>query len=388
VTPGFAASALFRLVDACLRRGIGATIGARYPARHRENLIQLFTPRYRDDPRALVRSLAAAAPRVDAVQLELGIPLRWAGSWRDRLLDAIRDALPALTARAPERTPPPYDAPVPEPSVPRRLEFTGPRLCGLVGLDASRGGRLLLFPPDGGLVLFTGERLGLEPSGTGGILELRPGADGALAVRFRGPLLRFPDSTPFLDLEAGLARARLVEAEVALDFLPHHPNRARADFGVVSGAVTLDGTHHAIAAAGFLEEGTASDPWPRLRAALGLGDGASVAVTVGLDGAGATGFLCRDGRHVTIVAARARLGPPDAPFERMTLDLELTDGARLSFAARAIHRLPVIRARGGAPIRLEFAACGIDGGPAPSCPAGWFEVGGLAPESGTLARLQ
>src|SRR5439155_1419572 len=252
-----------------------------------------------------------------------GIPLRWAGSWRERLVDAVREALPALVAAVSETAPPAFSAPDPDPFVPQRLEFTSPQLCGLVGVDGDRGGRLLLFPPDGGLALFTGERIGLEPAGTGGILAVRAGPDGRLGVRFRGPLLRFPDSTPFLDLEAGLARARLVEAEVTLDFLPRHPERALADFGIVTGTVVLDGARHAIAADGFVEEGAASGPWPRLRAAVGVGAGASVAVTVGLDGAGATGFLCRDGRHVAIAAARATLGPPEAPFEGMMLELEL-----------------------------------------------------------------
>ena len=67
VSPGFAETAVRGLVDACVARGIGATIGARYPARHRENLLQLFTP-YAEDSRDLVRALAA--PKVDAVQLE------------------------------------------------------------------------------------------------------------------------------------------------------------------------------------------------------------------------------------------------------------------------------------------------------------------------------
>ncbi|HUE31064.1 MAG TPA: hypothetical protein VMR79_09315, partial [Verrucomicrobiae bacterium] len=71
VSPAFAAHALPRLVEACGARGIAATVGARYPARHRENLVQLFTPRYAEDSRPLVRALAALAPLVDAVQLEL-----------------------------------------------------------------------------------------------------------------------------------------------------------------------------------------------------------------------------------------------------------------------------------------------------------------------------
>src|SRR5207244_7410362 len=91
------------------------------------------------------------------------------------------------------------------PPVPRRLEFAGAALSGLVGLDASRTGRLLLFPEGGGLVLFTGERLGHAPGG----LRMEPSASGGLALRYDGPLLRFADTTPFLDLETGLARAEL-----------------------------------------------------------------------------------------------------------------------------------------------------------------------------------
>src|SRR5213078_1752849 len=71
VSPRFAASAVRALVGACGGHGIAASVGARYPARARENLLQLFTPRYVDDPRALVRRLAALGRRTEAVQLEL-----------------------------------------------------------------------------------------------------------------------------------------------------------------------------------------------------------------------------------------------------------------------------------------------------------------------------
>src|SRR5262249_39862230 len=96
VAPEFAATALPALGAACAARGIGATVGARYPARNRENLVQLFTARYRDDPRPVVRAFAGWASRVDAVQLELGIPLRWPGAWRGRFVAAVEDALPSL----------------------------------------------------------------------------------------------------------------------------------------------------------------------------------------------------------------------------------------------------------------------------------------------------
>ena len=77
-----------------------------------------------------------------------------------------------------------------------------------------------------------------------------------------------------------------------------------------------------------------------------------------------------------MAAAHAELGPADAPLAHVGLELELVDGRRLRIAARALHRLPVIRARGRAPVRVEFAACCLEGAPAAG-PAGWLEVGGL-----------
>ncbi len=132
VSPAFAAGGVRALVDACAARGIAATLGARYPARHRENLLQLFTTRHRDDPRPLVRALASLAPSVDAVQLELGIPLRWPGPWRTRLLDACVAAAPALAA-APVAVAAAARGIVDGfgPAAPMRVQFTSPTLCGL-----------------------------------------------------------------------------------------------------------------------------------------------------------------------------------------------------------------------------------------------------------------
>src|SRR5207247_1487795 len=244
VSPAFAARALPRLVEACRARGIAATVGARYPARHRENLLQLFTPRYAEDGRPLVRALAARAPFVDAVQLELGIALRWPGPWRARLVAACTEALPALLAAPHPASAPPGDttAAALAPPVPRRLEFAGAALSGLVGLDAGRTGRLLLFPAAGGLVLFTGERLGHTPGG----LRVEPSASGGLALSYDGPLLRFPDTTPFLDLETGLARAELVEGEIELRFAPGHAHEGPAEFGTVTGGVAVERARHPV----------------------------------------------------------------------------------------------------------------------------------------------
>src|SRR5207302_781618 len=200
-----------------------------------------------------------------------------------RLVAACTEALPALLAASHPAGTPPGDttAAAPAPPVPRRLEFAGATLSGLVGLDAGRTGRLLLFPEGGGLFLFTGERLG------------------------------------------------------------HTPGRAAPP----------------ATASAFAEDGAPAGPWPRLRAALDRGGGASLALTLGLHGGEASGFLCRDGRHVAVAAAHAALGPADAPLAHVGLELELVDGRRLRIAARALPRLPVIRARGPAPVRVGFAAC-------------------------------
>src|SRR5262249_18613601 len=280
VAPEFAATALPALVAACAARGIGATVGARYPARNRENLVQLFTSRYRDDPRPVVRAFAGWAPRIDAVQLELGIPLRWPGVWRARLVAAVEDALPSrVQDGSRRRTEPAKDAAPPVPVEPARLQFTGPDLCGLAALDQDRGGRLLLFTPEGGLALFTGERLGLEPASTGARLRMGRAPDGVRTIGYRGPLLRFPHTLPVLDLEAGLARADIVEADIGLAFVPDHPGCASAGFGRLAGRAVVDGVDHALEAEGFAEDGGAAGPWPRIRTAMRLADGASIAVT-------------------------------------------------------------------------------------------------------------
>src|SRR5581483_4006463 len=96
VSAAFASRAVRAFAAACAARGVPATVGARYPARARENLLQLFAGRYRDDPRPVVRALAALGDRTEALQLELSIPLRWPGRWRRALADAYAEAFPAL----------------------------------------------------------------------------------------------------------------------------------------------------------------------------------------------------------------------------------------------------------------------------------------------------
>jgi hypothetical protein len=371
VSAPFAARAVRALVEACAAHGVAATIGARYPARHRENLLQLFTGRYVADERPLVLALAQLGAQVEAVQMELGIPLRWPGPWRDRLLGACLAALPALLGDAHAAPPPaadPAEVGAAQP-VARRLQFAGPALCGLVALDAGPGGRLLLFRRDGGLTLFTGERTAGSDGVAGLALAVR--ADAGATVRFAGPVLHFPDTTPFLDLEAGLARAQLGEATVGLEFVPDH---AGGEFGRVSGRIVVDGVEHALAAEAYADEGLIAGPWPRVRAALRLPDGGGLNVTVDPAQAQASGFVCHAGRHVAVAGGQAQVASTAAGIERVDLELELENGERLRLAATATHALPVVRVRGPHALRIEFAACRLaDGGG----PVGWCEVGGL-----------
>lgn len=76
-------------------RGVSAAIGRRYTASGRDNAAQLFSGRHAAHEHEEVAALArlSAAGRVDAAQLELGIPLRWPGAPRDALVEGLVAAL-------------------------------------------------------------------------------------------------------------------------------------------------------------------------------------------------------------------------------------------------------------------------------------------------------
>jgi hypothetical protein len=375
VSPAFAAAGVPALVLACAARGIAATIGARYPARGRENLVQLFTPRHRADPRPLVRQIAELGTQADAVQLELGAPLRWPGGWRRRLIEACVTAVPALLRPEAHATSTPPPVAMKTKGRRHTLELFGGEASGLVAADRD-GARLLLFPPDGTLVLFTGERTGGEPPGRVGGLDIDPGENGTVRVRFTGPMLRFCDSTPFLDLERGLAGAAAVqEAEISLDFVPLHTDGTGSiEFGTVRGDAALDGARLSLNGSGFSTADAGPTVWPRVRASLDLGDGGRLAVTVALDGGPVSGFLCRDGRHLPVTDAGARVGGGDDPLDGLVLDVMIEGGDRLRLRPEPVQRLPVIRGGAPAPLRLVYACCSLSPG---SPLAGWCEIGGF-----------
>src|SRR4029450_12019416 len=109
-------------------------------------------------------------------------------------------------------------------------------------------------------------------------------------IRFAGPMMRFPDTTPFLDLERGLAGATVVEqAEVALDFEPVHAGADGSDFGGVRGAAVLDGERLDLGGSGFAGAGGLGTVWPRLRRGPGGGAGGRARAAAGGRGTGRRG---------------------------------------------------------------------------------------------------
>ncbi|MFM7142875.1 MAG: hypothetical protein ACKO2K_13280, partial [Alphaproteobacteria bacterium] len=159
------------LRTACADIGIDASFGDRWPGAHPNNVLQVFR-RVSDRPfEGAAGRLARLARegRVEAVQLELGGALRWPGAPRDAFVDAFGRVFDGAC----ERERPAIDSRPETCAVPPRgareavgLRFfdpdAGPAGLGLLaGIGPMPGGRLgarlLLFPGDQRLVLFTGE---------------------------------------------------------------------------------------------------------------------------------------------------------------------------------------------------------------------------------------
>ena len=351
----FAAEHLPRFASELAGRGIRTTPGLRYPARARENLLQLFTGRYHEDDRIAVRRLARLADRVDAIQLELGLPLRLLGPWRDEFLAACTSVFATGTTTPVRAAWPAWMAPTPDAPDRVALEFTAPGLCGLAAIDP-HGGRLLLFPDDGRLYTFTGERAGVDRAHHVAGLGLQATA-GRVDLTYDGPMLAFPDTRPFVDLEHGLAGARAVRARVALRFESSHAGTTGpCPFGRVQGRASIDGATHDVDGNGVHAERPV-DMGAAPRAALRLLDGTLVIT------AGDEGLLCHQGRHQPLT--RCALRHQDGTAQ---LTAHTADGSRIDATLSIVHRLPVVPGMPGATPTL-FGACGHDAGL-----AGWIRV--------------
>ena len=251
------------LRTACARVHVGAPLGERYPASHRNNLLQLFTPRAARIDDACARQIAhwVAAGRINALQLELGIPLRWPGPWRGQFVAALGEAFErGVPVRSGARVQPPAELRTREPALrtaSAALQFYDP--VSDTGLSAGIGhagprvstGRLLLFLGGQRVALFTGEEVHAVGNCVGPLRINRRADD--MRLEFAGPMLVLDDGAVYLDLEAALAQSHLVEANVHLEFAPTSVEAASgaAHFGVVRGSIRINGERRAVETGAF-----------------------------------------------------------------------------------------------------------------------------------------
>ena len=396
VAPEFVRARLRPLQRAAVAEGIAVTLGARYPAAHPNNLLQVF--RRPSDAAALAGPLAVLADLsarglVDAAQLELAIPLRWPGPRRARVVALLGDAFGSAAPRVPSG-----DRRVPlavrQGRVTRRLalQVLAGDLVLMAGIDAADdgalGGRLLISTDAGRLALFTGELSAAKPPWCVPPLVFRERGADRLEVRFQGALLDFPTLTPFLDLERGLSVGALVEADVALVF-DLAASRADGDerFGDVRGDVVVGGVRHAVASRGVLSgaERFAAPRLPWLRITLPDGPWGPVTFAPVSDeplvaaerGRLAGRLVGRDARDTLLHAAC------DVRWSRAAGTVELAvgpDGAT-PLAGRLERLIPVRRpGRDGAVIEGTYAIVRFATGD-----VGWAEIAVVAPAPTALS---
>lgn len=246
----------FEALDAVLARtlgekGIVAAVGRRYAASGKDNAAQLFSGRHADHDTPDVAALAelALAGRVDAAQLELGIPLRWPGRLRQEFIAALVEALADGDVAAAARVRPVGSganarvwtstpdrkraeesarASEEEPGVALTLQAVLDRdgsralFCGFetAGPEALAL-RCSVVCTDGTMALVVGEgpwdgnRRSFGIEGVDWTLE-----DGGRTLRLRmsASMVRYPTHEAYLDLEQGLAGSVLVRGEAELRY--------------------------------------------------------------------------------------------------------------------------------------------------------------------------
>lgn len=337
-------------------RVIDVAFGERYPASHPENLLQLFRREAAERRGPRVIAEAAAAGRTEAVQLELGVPLRFPGKLRDAFVEVMAEVFggeassPALLVERRGRG----SATRAVPSG-RGLRVHDPALglALVAGVspnpDGSLGGRLLLIDGDE-VVLFTGEERGRSELAVGGLaIETRP--DG-FDVRFEGPAIGVDDGDLYLRTEAALDRARLVEVRLEVAF-----RRGATDvYGRVRGEAVLDGRARTIDAAGFADASFARGVGrgERRHVAFAAAFGPALGLTIRCDGGdGGPRVERHDEDGPTALDAALEELVARRRFERARL--RFADGARLSVEPES--RISILRPIGGrAFARISFGA--------------------------------
>lgn len=240
------------------RAGVLTTYGDRWPAAHRNNMMRLF--RTRPDERDLSPRIAGwvGDGRVDAVQLELGAPLRWPGPQRRQLVACAARTLGGNAAGAAADG-------AAEPSVAETESFDRPTSRMLQVFDASCGedglgvvvgamhlpgrdvgARLQLFPGGQRMGIFVGHG---RVEGALGVPDLyfHETPDG-FDVAFDGRVLEAADAAAYFQNEATRVHAKLRPAVVRLSF-----RESAGGVGRVEGEVALEGRTYRVEAPGFAD---------------------------------------------------------------------------------------------------------------------------------------
>lgn len=356
------------LIERLHAAGLGASTGHRYAASGGENVTQLFSGRHAGDDEPVVARLSrlAASGMIDGVQLELGIPLRWPGRYRDtfmetlcRLLDEEMRARAAtaheINTRNEWALPPRHiDRPTERSEHGYAVQAALADGSGLfLGAEPSgarsMAARLCLARPDGSMLLFVAEGPWAGDAGRYEVAGLRFAAAAAGAapgfdadISYRGPVVRYATHRAFLDLERGLAGAEVQDVEVDL----RYEHRGEG-FGSLAGALRLGGELLEIDSTAVCSRGSRLDPAPRSRLRVYIteephGPAAFVAAPVGAEPA-AIG-LSDDGRRIAWNSAG----------DGSSGECAVLDG-------RVVARVPVYRTLpDGSAIRVTFGVAVFD----------------------------
>lgn len=246
---GFLTGAMERLRAGLAAVGIEATCGEQWPGAHRNNMLQLFRQQGGAAvPKACeaIRAIASGG-RIDAVQLELGAPLRWPGDTSDRFCSVLRDVMEGgspTTLRVP--SPRPFLEPEPRQA---SLQFvdTASGLTVLAGMalmpNRTMGARFMFFLPDGRVGVFVGHG---QPRGALQIhgFSLQQDED-TLAISFDSHLHLSANPRRYFQFETEQSATPLHRAQ--LDCEARTSDRGT----LVTGNLRVDGTTYPLQATGL-----------------------------------------------------------------------------------------------------------------------------------------
>jgi hypothetical protein len=365
-------------------QGIDVAIGRRYPAADKENVVQLFSSRFAEDPSPTIRALAALAVqgKVNALQLELGIELRWPGPERERFIDVFAQTLGNLRLEQSHREYQGFsgDVSISPAAVGLVRQHRAllplfrpwqPARCGLHFHDPASGvgilggiewsdptltysGRLLVSLGGTEMVMFTGEDDATsegEQVRIGGLVWQSQGE--GLAISYRGTMMRFSHPQAFIRLEEGLAASWVEPAEVTL-FLTFPPARVPPALPLflahLCGEVRLPDRQHTIDAWGFVDTLRSEEAGRLLpRRLLSLPFGPDLAAFLSWvdtpEGPRASGILYHDGTPHVLQPEEWELHCTLAHGRPVVFHLSLTPSRALTLrcSGEPLTAIPIVR---------------------------------------------